>query len=124
MKKANQELQNRLNRGELPANLANWVSARASALTMDQALPLLFLIFQDDLLEIAAGPEAQPIIEKVEKEVIREELGVNLSPKPAANLPFSTKFESIGAEFDMTNADDPICRTASHVLNECKENCG
>lgn len=63
---------------------------------------LIFLIFQDDLLEIAVGAQAQSIAAEVKSEFICGELDVDLSKKQEANLPFASIFEFIGAEFNTT----------------------
>lgn len=67
------------------------------------------------MLKITVGLVARRIVKRVEKEVTCTELGVELSDKPEGNLPFGTKFEFIGAEFDTTDHKYIIGRPEMHI---------
>lgn len=84
----------------------------------EQYLVLSFLQFQDDLLEIAVCTDAQRLVEDVESQFICGEPEVELSAIPEANLPFSTTFKFIGAEFITTNPAAIIRRPAKHVRDD------
>lgn len=66
--------------------------------TDEQYSALSFVVFQEDLLEVAVHEDAQRTVEEVESQLICNELNVELNEKPEANLPFSTTFEFIWAE--------------------------
>lgn len=78
-------------------------------------MPLLLLIFQDDLLEISVGPTARTIIETVECNFIPGDPAVELSPKTDVNRPFATTFEFMGAEFDTFNRKHIKQRPTPHA---------
>lgn len=83
---------------------------------MEQMLPLLFSVFQDDILELAVGSTVCTLALKIEDNAICGTLGVGLSSKPEANRPFSTRFECIGAYFITEDPTYITRRLALHVL--------
>lgn len=79
-------------------------------------ISLLFLVFEDDMLELAVGDQAQGIVASIEKFLIQKELGVELNNKPEANRSFDTTFEFIGEEFNTSDASNVRPRPAKYVL--------
>lgn len=59
--------------------------------------------FQDDLTILAVGEHATSHILRRIKEILAQ-LVIALSPKPEANKPFSTRFDSIGASYNTSDA--------------------
>lgn len=51
-------------------------------------LPLLLQAFHADMLQATVGSLAEQIIDKVERDVIKDRLGIQMSMKPGANRPF------------------------------------
>lgn len=75
--------------------ISDWIHERKDELGIEQALPALLQIFQDDLLQLSVGKEAERIVRELEDVVLNGELGAVLSAKPEANKDFSTEFECI-----------------------------
>lgn len=74
------------------ALVAHWFYDRTVATDPTQALPLMFQSFQDDLLQVAVGHQAELIIDDVEFHTLREKLGIELSNKSEACRPLSCSF--------------------------------
>lgn len=115
MRRSNHILQEYRNGDTLSPTLKRWINDRAYLQPIKQRLPLILLIFQDNLLEIAVGSSAPVIIESVERNFIKGELEVEFSPKQKANRRFATTFEFIGAEFDTYNSKNIKRRLEPHV---------
>lgn len=96
MRKAMQELKRRRARRTPPHILTQWIEQGAEN-NLEQLLTLLFLVFQEDMLQLAVGNEAQSIVKNIEKTVVCETLDVELRTKPESSLPFSRTLGFIGA---------------------------
>lgn len=106
MQRAALDFRHCVHNGEVPAPITLWAAIRPKTSTVEQTLPIIFLVFQDDMLELVVGDQAQNILANIENSLIREELGVEFSTKPKANRTFETTFEFIGAEFDTSDASN------------------
>lgn len=57
MEKETQELKRRISRGTIPKFLTQWIEQHTEH-NMEQIIPLLFLVLQENMLELAVGNEA------------------------------------------------------------------
>lgn len=83
-----------------PVLLVQWSMQYIKELKPEQALTLLFLVFQDKLLEPAIGEVAKHIVAHIEKIIICLWLEVEIRNQPDANRPLSTKFGIIFPDLD------------------------
>lgn len=54
----------------MPAPLEQWLTKRHNKHEFEQLLPLLFLVFQEDMLELAVGDTAHSVVSHVEDRLI------------------------------------------------------
>lgn len=76
----------------MPILLAQWFRLRGQVHEQEKTLPLLFLVFQDDLLELTVGGVSQQVVQQIEEDIISDKLGIELTSKPEANRLFPTTF--------------------------------
>lgn len=100
MRRANTILKEFIDKGAITQAVAEWVTGCVHLKPVEQLLPLILLIFQDNLLEIAVGFNPKKIGKTVQFEFIRGDLAIKFSSKADSNRPFTTTFGFIGAEFD------------------------
>lgn len=110
------DFRRRVQNGEVSAPIARWTTKRSKTRSVEHTLPLMFLVFQDDMLELVVGDQSQSIMANIETSLTGEECGVEFKAKPGANQPFETEFEFIGAEFDTSDAANVRRRPAQHVI--------
>lgn len=77
-----------LSKNEIPNAVARWFYDRAVVRDQTQELPLLFQSFQDHLLQVVVGNQAELINDEVELHTLQEKLGIELSHKAEACQPF------------------------------------
>lgn len=63
-----------LERRQTPDTITGWFQERAATGEPTQALELTFQSFQDDLLQIAVGHNAETIIDEVERRTLQKAL--------------------------------------------------
>ena len=87
--------------------LQDWSEARAQIFgpMPEQRRPVVFRALQDDITTIVAGRELASYVQKILDTALSEELGVALSTKPAATLPFDLECETIGVRLVMNGPD-------------------
>lgn len=90
----------RLELGDMPEKVAQWIKTGRERLDLEQALPFLFLVFRDEIVKLTVGPFRWSFVQRTKKDVIWTELGAELSDKPEANQRFVTTVEFIGTELD------------------------
>lgn len=61
---------------------------------------MLFLVFQDDMLELAVCGEHRNVVINIQRQVSGGTLGIELGEKPEAKYPFQQPYNFIGAEFN------------------------
>lgn len=76
--------------------------------------------FQDDLTIMIVGSQAAEFVSGRVR-VILAELDIKLSSKPDANLPFATRFTSIGARYDTSNPNDLKVTPTCEVMTKFNE---
>lgn len=115
------KFEQRLHHGEIPQLISALVEQRRQQHELTQILPLLFLVFQDIMLELAVGKQAQVMVQDIETTYIQDKLSVVFSSKPEANKPFDHMFEFIGAEFKTKDCNNITLRPAQHVRQSLAE---
>lgn len=100
---------------------AAWIAQRRERMGKEQAVAAVMQLFQDDLLEVAVGSDMEYIIERVDSEVLQGELQVGLGAKSEANLPFSGRFDFIGASFGTSDLGSIKCRPADLIIARLRE---
>lgn len=70
-----------LYRKEIHSAIARCLYDRAAVTNLLQGLPLIFQSFQDDMLQVAVGHQAESIIDEVERHKLQEKLGIELIQK-------------------------------------------
>lgn len=73
MRQASIEFKQNLQQGKVPQPIAEWIAQRCAHKETDKHLPLLFLVFQDYMLELAVGKNTQDTIQIVEEQFIQGE---------------------------------------------------
>lgn len=99
----------------IPEPLAQWAQKRRTESEIEQMIHMLLLVFQDDMLELLVGFSSRSIIERVEKSVMQQKIGIALSPKPESNRPFSTTFVFIGVKSERTDPQHIRRRRGRHL---------
>lgn len=85
-------------------------------------LPVIFKVFQDDLIRLAVGPLSIDSVDRMEQELLRGELVISMCEKTKVNQPFSVQFEFIGTFFVTKNLDNLLRLPASQILQRLQEN--
>lgn len=78
------EFEQHVQNGKVPQPVAEWVAKRRAHQEPDQIMPLLSLVFQEDMLGLAVEQNGQDKIQIVGEQFIQGELGVEFSTKPEA----------------------------------------
>lgn len=113
---------NAMAEGHVPDSIRRLFGDHAKSIPVTQVLPLLLQAFKDDMLQVSADELAEDTIEQVEQKIIKDKLGIQMSVKPDANMPFSTRFDFIGATFDTSDPANIFSSPTSHILTALSAN--
>lgn len=101
----------------------DWISRLEGTMRIKKAIPAELQIFQDELLQLAVGKDAESSFNQLEKDVFRGELSIVLSWKEEANKEFSTKFEFIGVRFDTSDLNQILRRPTNKIMIRINRDC-
>lgn len=60
----------RLELGDVPEKVAQWIKTGRERLDLEQALPFLFLVFRDEIVKLTVGPFRRSFVQRTKKDVI------------------------------------------------------